>query len=529
MSDSVIRSTATVSICTGLSRVLGFAREILMAALFGTSLAQSAFVVAFKIPNLFRRLFGEGALSSAFVPVFSDSIEREGKAAAWVLAGRVMALLGTVLAGFVVLGLVILTALLAGADLPEKAALVLSLLRIMLPYMFFICLVALCMAILNSFHHFLVPASTPVVLNVAWIACAAWVCPRLAPEGDARIHAVAWAILVAGVLQLAVQVPVLVKFGFRGRVSWRWQSDGRVRRILMLMGPAVLGMGITQINVVCDMLFALWIGPWAPAALSFAERLIYLPLGVFATALGTVLLPVFSRQAARATGSAVRGTLNQSLRGLLTIMVPASVGLWILSGPIIELAFERGAFTEWSTVLTTRALRFYAPGLVVFSLYKVLVPAFYAMKDTRTPVRIGAVAVGMNLGLNILFLLTWPTYYKHAGLACATVISSAFSVVALAVSLHRRIGSPGWTQVIRTGGAALLASVGMAAAALIVHGGLTSVLVSRTSPTAGGLLAVCGSILAGSAVYLALGSVLLRRERAELLHAVRGRRSKSGT
>ncbi|MBN1557514.1 MAG: murein biosynthesis integral membrane protein MurJ, partial [Lentisphaerae bacterium] len=298
-SDRLVRHTAVVGSWTGLSRLLGFVREILMAALFGTSTAQSAFVVAFRIPNLFRRLFGEGALSSAFVPVFTDSLAHEGREAAWTLAGRVMALLSVVLSGIVLIGVAAATGYLHAGDPAPRTELVLALLRIMLPYMLCICLVALCMAVLNSFHHFLVPAATPVLLNVLWIGALVWVCPHFGETPEARIVGVAWAVLAAGVVQLAVQIPVLVRYGFRGRLSLRWRGDRRVWRVLALMGPAALGLGITQVNVVIDTLLALWIGSWAPAALSFSERLIYLPLGLFATALGTVLLPTFSHQAAR--------------------------------------------------------------------------------------------------------------------------------------------------------------------------------------------------------------------------------------
>lgn len=510
----------TVSLCTGLSRALGFVREILMAGAFGTSLAQSAFVVAFRIPNLFRRLFGEGALSAAFVPVFTDSLVKDGRPAAWSLAGRMMTMLGMLLVLLVGAGIAIATLCLTTADLSLKAELVLSLMRIMLPYMFFICLVALCMAILNSFKHFLLPAATPVVLNIVWIGTLLFISPRFGDSPQLRIYGVAWGILAAGLVQLLMQVPLLMRYGFRWRLPVDWFDDARVHRVLVLMGPAALGMGITQVNVFIDTMLALWIGPWAPAALSFAERLIYLPLGVFATALGTVLLPVFSEQVSESRPDALKRTLNRSLRTLLMVMIPAATGLLVLAHPVVRTVFERGEFTALSTLLTSRALRCYAPGLVVFSLYKVFVPAFYAMHDTRTPVRVGAVMVGVNFAMNLTFILTLPEYYKHAGLALATVIAGALNAVTLAVLLTRRIGSPGWIQIAFSALRSAGASVVMAVAAVGCYRWAAAWLPDGTGSRVLSLLLAIG---VGVLVYAALALVLCRAEVKEL------RRSASGS
>ena len=515
---SVMRHTITVSVCTGVSRLLGLAREIAMAAFFGTSLAQSAFVVAFRLPNLFRRLFGEGALSAAFIPVFSESVTREGPERAWQLAGRVMTLLGVVLCAIGVGGIAAISVALKTIVLSEKAALVLSLLRIMLPYVVFICLMGLCMAALNSFHHFLVPAASPILLNMVWLASLWWLCPRFGETRELRIYGVAWGVLLAGVLQLAVQIPMLVRYGFRGNLSFNWR-DPRVRRVLVLMGPAAIGVGVTQINVVIDSLLAMWIGDWAPAALFYAERLIYLPLGLFATALGTVLLPTFSRQAARVDHAEIKRTLNRSLRGLLLVMAPAAAGLLALAPAVVELTFQRGAFDAWSTVLTTRAVCFYAPGLVAFSLYKALVPAFYALQDTTTPVRIGVRVVGLNLLLNIAFLLTWPLYYKHAGLALATVIAAVVNAVALGWSLHRRLGSPGWREIARS---ALVIGVCAGIMGLAVKGVHRALLEQ-----AGDVGALVAAVAAGALLYGGLTAAACGRERRELLDMWR-RRKKAG-
>ncbi len=437
-SDRVIGSARVVSACTGLSRILGLVREILMASLFGTSLAKSAFDVAFCLPNLFRRLFGEGALSAAFVPVFSDSLEKEGVESASRLANRVAGMMATVLSLIVLVGILLTVAIPHIITPNERLAAILPLLRIMLPYTLFICLVALCMAILNSFHHFAVPAATPVVLNVVWIAVLVLVCPYVGKTLPERIVVVAWGVVLAGMVQLAVQLPVLRRHGVHLRLSFQWH-DPRIHQMLMLMGPAALGMGVMQVNVLVDRVLAMVVGPWAPAALTYSERLLYLPLGLFATAMGTVLLPAFSRQAARGEREQMARTLESSTQSLMLIVLPAAVGMLVLATPIVRLVFEwkHGEFGAESTIYTVRALRFYALGLIPFSFYKLIVPVFYALKDMRTPVRVGMMMAGLNLVLNIIFILTWPEGYGHAGLACATVIAS---VVNCSI-LNRRLGS----------------------------------------------------------------------------------------
>ena len=524
----IFRSTAIIAAFTGLSRVLGLVREMLMAGLFGTSLAKSAFDVAFTIPNLFRRLFGEGALSAAFVPVMTETLTKEGLGEANKLVSRAMTMLGVTLAVIVLGGVLMLTAILgSGMELGSKAAAVLPLLRIMLPYMFFICLVAMCMAVFNSLHHFALPAATPVLLNLVWIAVLVFLCPKMGRRPSERIYGVAFGVLVAGVVQLAVQLPLLMKHGIRPVVSFAWR-DRRITTILALMGPAALGMGVHQVNVCIDKLLALWAAPWAPAALTFAERLVYLPLGIFATALGTVLLPTYSRQAAEGNHDDIRTTLGQATSNLMVVMIPAAVGLGVLAVPIVRLAFEwrKGVFDADSTLQTARALWFYAPGLVVFSLYKMLVPAFYALKDTRTPVRIGLRVVGLNFALNVLFVLTWPRAYKHAGLALATVIASAVNSVALAWILTRRIGSPGWKSIaLRAAKVAVAAGVmgGVAYAAYPWAEGLLGCY--GVSGKVAQLLALCGTILVAAGVYAAVASVVCRQEIRQFLAARRsGRR-----
>lgn len=514
---------------TLVSRGMGFVRDILMAGFFGTSNAMSAFVVAFRVPNLFRALFGEGALSAAFIPVFVETREREGEASAWRLARQVFTMTGLALAAIVGLGVLAASLALLRGGWSPRAALTLSLLRVVLPYMFFICLAAVAMGALNSYHRFALPAAVPWILNTVWVGAILFICPRLGDTPEQRIYGVAWAILVAGALQWGVQLPPLIRLGLRPLPLLR-RGDARILRILALMGPAAVGRAVTQVNVAIDTLLAAGIGGWAAAALYFSERLIYLPLGIFATALGTVLLPLFSGHAARGERDAIRVAVNHALRTLMFVMIPAAAGLWALSAPIVRAAFEWREFGPDSTTLTARALRFYAPGLIVFSLGKVFVPAFYAQQDTRTPVRVGIQTVLLNIGLSILFLLTWPLKYKHAGIAFATVVSETVNGVWLALLLHRRLGSPGWREIARSllriaAAAALMAAAAAASQAWLLDRWTAAGWTAKPAQWT----AVIAAIGIGGVVYLAAARGLGSPELGDIVAAFRRRRTRSAT
>lgn len=459
--NRVVRSAFKVGGFTSLSRLLGLVRDVLTANAFGVSSVMSDFVVAFRLPNLFRALFGEGALSSAFVPVFVATRREQGEAEAWEVARKtatVVAVFLCILVAILIVGTYGLEAW--NPDLAARAPHLLPLARVMMPYLLFICLAGLFMAMLNACHHFALPAFAPSLLNMIWIASVALVCPRLGDQPDQQIYGVAAAVLAAGLAQMGIQLPVLIKLGFRPRPVWGW-ADPRVRRVFRLMAPTALGQSVTQVNVMVNALLARWAAPWAPASLFYAERLLYFPQGLLATAMSTVLLPVFSGHAAKGDHAELRQTLNHSLRTLLFVMVPASVGLLTLSGPIVQLIYGSGRFDAEAASRTAVALRFYAPGLMVFCLAKVFVPAFYALQDTGTPFRIGLRCVALNFVLNVLFVVTWPAELKHAGLALSTVISEAVNGLTLGWLLHRRLGSPGWASILASAGRALLCSAAM--------------------------------------------------------------------
>lgn len=522
----VIRSAFKVGSFTLLSRFLGLIRDTLTASVFGTSMAMSDFVVAFRLPNLFRALFGEGALSSAFVPVFMATRKQDGDAAAWLVARKVFSLVAVFLTVLVVVGIGATFAIeRMRPDLAEKAPYLLPLMRVMLPYIVFICLAGLHMAMLNACHSFSLPAFTPSLLNIVWILSVLFVCPHLGLTQGEQIFGVAFAVLVAGVLQMSIQMPALMKRGYRPGFTWD-PSDARVRRVLQLMGPTALGQSVTQVNVMINTLLARWAAPWAPASLFYAERLLYFPQGILATALSTVLLPVLSGHAARDDRGQMRDTINHGLRTLLFVMIPASVGLLVLSGPITQLLFGWGVFDAAAVAHTAIALQFYAPGLMVFCLAKVFVPAFYALQDTRTPFRLGLVSVALNFTLNVIFVMTWPVDIRHAGLAFATVCSEAVNGIALGALLHRRLGSPGWRSVFAAVGRAFAASAAMAALILVVAPllraagegmGLHEKLVQA--------LVVFGGIVVGIAAYFAVAALLRAPEMHFVRDALRRRRA----
>jgi len=507
--NKVIRSAFKVGSFTLLSRMLGLIRDTVTAAAFGTSSAMSDFVVAFRIPNMFRALFGEGALSSAFVPVFMETRRKEGEAAAWSVARKVISLLGLVLTVLVVIGMLLATALLRYPNLVEHAPMVLPLARIMLPYMIFICLAALSQAILNSYHRFSLPAFTPSLLNITWIFFVLVVCPRLGATMNERIFGVALGVFFAGLVQLGAQIPSMLKLGYKPGFELD-AKDPRVLRFLGLMAPTALGQSVSQINVMINGIVARWATPWAPAALFYAERLLYFPQGILATALSTVLLPVFSGHAAQGAHDQIKGTLNHALRTLLFVMAPASIGLLALAQPITQLVFGWGHFDRISVNHTSLVLQFYAPGLLVFGLGKVFVPAFYALQNTRTPFVIGLFSVLLNLTLNVIFTLTWPRELKAASLALAAVISEGFNGITLGWLLHYRLGSPGWKEIISSAVRAVIAAVIMGAFAVGCHSILFRIGTSlHLLPKLNQVVSVLVSIGAGMVVYV-LCAVLLR-------------------
>ena len=452
---SLFRSGSVVAAMTLVSRVLGFVRDQVLAVTFGAGGAVDVFLVAFKIPNFLRRLFGEGAFAQAFVPVFTEYRETRSPAALRELAANVSGTFALVLLAVSTIGVAaapLLTWLFAPgfADEPERYELAVRMLRITFPYLLFVSLVAYAGSILNAFGRFALPSFAPVLLNVSMIAAAL----AFAPRFDPPIVALAWGVFVAGVLQLALQAPFLARLGLLPRPRWGWRHPG-VRRVLKLMVPALFGSSIAQINLLLDTIIASFLAAGSLSWLYFADRLMEFPLGLLGVTLGTIILPRLARVHARGAGGAAggtgatkgadaefRATLDWALRLALLTGLPAALALALLAAPMLATLFGYGAFTAGDTAQAAVALVAYAAGLPAFLLVKVLAPAFYARQDTRTPVRIGIAALVANMGLNlaiVLPMLALDVPAPHAGLAAASSLSGWLQ----AWLLYRRLAADG--------------------------------------------------------------------------------------
>jgi len=460
----VVRAAGVVGMATMLSRVFGFIRDMIVAGLFGAGLTTDAFFVAFRIPNLLRRLLAEGSLTVSFVPVFTEYLKNRTREEALELADIAFTALSILLVAVSLLGILfsplIVTIMAPGfVKTPAQYDLAVFLTRMMFPYILLISLVALCMGILNSLRHFAAPALSPVVLNLAMILSA------LTLRGFFRepITALAVGVMAGGVLQLAMQWPFLVRMGVRLKPDFRFRHPG-VRRIGFLMLPAAFGAAIYQINIFIGTILASLLPTGSVSYLYYADRIVELPLGVFAIAVGTATLPSFSEQVAQGRFEEMKKTISFSLRIILFITIPATVALIALRVPIISVLFQRGAFGVQSTLLTSQALLCYAVGLWAFSVIRIIVSAFYSLQDTRSPMKAAIVALIVNAVFSVV--LMFPL--QHRGLALATSIATTVNVGILWVILRRRIGKLLDREFYRSLGRTSLASLVMWGIILIV-------------------------------------------------------------
>jgi putative peptidoglycan lipid II flippase len=460
----VVRAAGVVGMATMLSRVFGFLRDMIVAGLFGAGLMTDAFFVAFRIPNLLRRLLAEGSLTVSFIPVFTEYLKNRTREEALELADIAFTALSILLVAVslagVLLSPLIVTIIAPGfVKTPAQYNLAVFLTRMMFPYILLISLVALCMGILNSLRHFAAPALSPVVLNLAMILSA------LTLRGFFRepITALAVGVMAGGVLQLAMQWPFLVRMGVRLKPDFRFRHPG-VRRIGFLMLPAAFGAAIYQINIFIGTILASLLPTGSVSYLYYADRIVELPLGVFAIAVGTATLPSFSEQVAQGRFEELKKTISFSLRIILFITIPATVALIALRVPIISVLFQRGAFGVQATLLTSQALLCYAVGLWAFSVIRIIVSAFYSLQDTRSPMKAAIVALIVNVVFSVV--LMFPL--KHGGLALATSIATAVNVGMLGVILRRRIGKLLDREFYRSLGRTSLASLVMWGVILLI-------------------------------------------------------------
>ena len=433
--SQMLKSSGAMAGATLISRLLGMVREMVYAAFMGDGPVASAFHAAFQIPNIFRRLLGEGALSAAFLPIFKEKEKTVGEKEVWQAANAVISGLVVATAIVVGLGIILITLLLQFQRMEENTRLMLQLLRLMFPYLLLVCVAAVCMGMLNARGHFFIPAMGGASLNVMMIASVFWLAPRMGDQLNEQIFALPIGILAAGVAQALFQMPTLKKEGFTFQWINPW-GDPTVRLVVEKMIPGLIGVAAFQINVISTTALAFFVDDHIVASFNYAVRLMELPQGLFGVSLATYLLPTLSALAVDKKFPAFRSTLNEGLGYLVLVNLLAMVLLTVLAEPIIRLLFQRGNFDPGATERAAQALRFLAPGLLGFSIASILARAFYSLGDTTTPMRISAVC----LMLNIVFAFFFIWNFRQAGLGLANSLSSTLNAALLLFALRKKLG-----------------------------------------------------------------------------------------
>ena len=502
----LLKAIATVGGLTLVSRVLGFGRDIMIAAVLGAGPLADAFIVAFRLPNLFRRLFAEGAFNAAFVPLFAGKLEQSGKEAAQQFAQQALAVLLWALLLFVIIFEIAMPVVIFGisagfSSTPDKFDLVVLLTRITFPYLLFISLVSLMAGVLNSLERFAAAAATPILLNLTLIAAMLW----LVPFTETPAHALAWGVSIAGAVQFAWLIYFCGRAGVWLRLP-RPRLSPEVRTMLRRIVPGAIGAGVYQINLLIDTNFASFLADGSITYLYMADRVTQLPLGVVGVAVGTALLPILSRQLRSDDPAAAIGTQNRAIEITLLLTLPAAAALMVIPEPITAALFQYRNFTPEAAAATAAALAAYAVGLPAYVLIRALTPAYFAREDTSTPVKVAGVALVANLALNIL--LIGPL--QHVGLALATSASAWLNATVLVVILRRRGHLEFDHRLRRRVPRILLASIAMA---IILAGVLPFIPDALSASISHRLLTVAGLVVGGMIVYaavaLAIGCVTL--------------------
>ncbi len=499
----LMQSGVIVSSMTMLSRVLGLARDVVFAHTIGAQAGADAFFVAFKIPNFLRRLFAEGAFAQAFVPVLSEYREKGSVEAVKGLIDRVCGCLGLtllLLTLLVVIGAPVVTTLFAPGfwDDPYKFALTQDMLRITFPYLLLISLTGFAGSILNSYDRFAVPALTPVLLNFCLITAALWASPYFAQP----VMALAWGVLAAGAVQLAFQIPFLWQMHLLPNPKVDFKDPG-VKKVLLLMAPSIFGVSVSQINLLLDTVLASFLPTGSVSWLYYSDRLVELPLGTFAIAIGTVILPSLSRQYVSENKQQFSDTMDWALRLILLIAMPATVALVVLAQPILTVLFEYGKTTSHDTLMASFSLKAYALGLLAFMLIKVLAPGYFSRQDTKTPVKIGIIAMALNMVFNLILVIPFHYLWQigHVGLALATALSAFVNAGLLLRGLRTsRVYQPkaGWWVFL---GRITFANSVMAIVLLALLYWTPDWSILSVWERAGNMALVCG---AGLMVYVAM-------------------------
>jgi len=478
MSVKLARSAGLISVATMASRVLGVAREMVLAAFFGASggIEMDAFNVAFRIPNLLRDLFAEGAMTAAFVPTFTRTLTTEGRDAAWRLGNLVINALLVITGSIVVVGILFASPITHAfapwfADTPGKLELTTELTRIMLPFLATVAVAVAMMGMLNSLRRFFIPALSPAMFNVATILCAFTLVPAMPRLGLQPIVAIALATILGGIGQIALQWPVLRREGFRYQPIIDFK-DPKLVEVLRLMGPGTLGLAAVQINVFVNTYLATSQQQGAVSWLNYAFRLMYLPIGLFGVSIATAALPDIARRANEGDTAGMQRTISSALRMMLMLNVPATIGLIALAEPIVALLLERGNFRPYDTAATAAALIFYSPGLLGYSAVKIASPSFYSLRDSRTPVIVSVIAVLINLTINLILVRVMG----YRGLALGTALAAMVNAGALLWLLRRRLAGLDERRVSIAFAKILAASAAMGIAARLTASWLAAML-----------------------------------------------------
>lgn len=501
---TVSKAAGAVGAMTLLSRIFGFMRDMVIAMLFGSSAAADAFFVAFRIPNLQRRILGEGAVSAAFIPVFSEYLNNKDKEETWNFTSNLFNILLILLVtttGFIVIFAPTVVSVFAPGFInePDKFQLTVTLTRLMAPYLICIGLAALCMGILNTFKVFALPAAAPTLLNISMILSALIISSRM----DRPIFGLAIGVILGGLLQFVVQLPATLRQGFKFSTIVDWRDPGIIK-IGKLLGPSILGLAAYEINIVVDTILASLLPGGSISYLYYANRLVQLPMGIFAVALGVAILPTLAEQASRNEMHKLKDTLSFGIRLILFITAPATVGLMLLRFPIINTLWERGEFTRAATEGTAFALLCYAIGLCGFAGTRIVASAFYSMQDSKTPARIGI----YSIIINILFSLALMGPLKHGGMALATSIAAIYNAVALIVILKKRLGKIGGRKIFNS---SIKLSIASACMGIIIYF-LSQAFFDPLAPIGNRLAVLTGCIVTGLAVFYFISLVIKNEE-----------------
>jgi putative peptidoglycan lipid II flippase len=522
MTGKLARSAGLVGIATFASRILGLVRDVVQAMYFGTGMAAEAFGLATRIPTLLRDLFAEGAMSAAFVPTFTRTLARDGQPAAWRLGSHVINGLLVITGLLVLVGIVfaepLVTAFAPGfRDDPEKLRLAVLLTRVNMPFLTMIALAAVFMGMLNGLRYFFMPALSPALYNVAFIVSTAALTPLFIGLGIEPAMSLSIGMLLGGLAQVVVQWPSLRGAGYRHR--WILDpSDKGFREVLLLMGPGSLGIAAAQVNLLVNTSLATS-HDGAVSGLQYAFRMMYMPIGIFSVSVATAAIPELARAATERDHGSMRATLSWALRLMLMLSVPATVGLMVLAGPIVELIYQRGAFGVDSTILVAAALLFYAPGIIGYSIVKIASPAFYSLQDARTPIMASLVSIASNLILN----LSLNSVLGFKGLALGTALAANINAGLLLWFLSKRIDGIDGTRVLAAFGKILVASALMGLAAYHTEIWIGGMVPDHWPALATRLLRVGGAIGVGVAVLAAAAWALGIEEFRLAIKRVRAR------